>query len=285
MGSKGSGKSALFTQLDRLFNEAGNANLIVRKMTPDQYAWNALRQYHEQGLLPEHAHTNAWKFPIAIEVAGSLANLPDELLPSEAARAARTQLATFISQNYGDAVPTLVSTTTRLLRGVKSFNLEAFGFGLGMEQHKNEQPLTPLVIDSLLDTISVLASCVGAVVTLDKLDDSWDGSNESKFVLIGLLKAVKEINDKYSGEDPQSGLSVIMFLRTDIYEGLRFDDKDKHRAVEEHVVWEADLLRTMIDERLPTGLKSTICLRRARCGGRSCPSITLLNGRFSVRVK
>jgi hypothetical protein len=41
-----------------------------------------------------------------------------------------------------------------------------------------------------------------------------------------------------------------VFLRTDIYEGLRFDDKDKHRALEQHIVWNADLLRTMINERL-----------------------------------
>jgi hypothetical protein len=147
LGSKGSGKSALFTQLERLFREAGYANLRVLKMTPDQYAWHALRQYDEQGLLPEHAHTNAWKFTIAIEAAGSLATVPDELLPSDAARATRSQLADFIRQNYGNAPPTLVSTTRRMLGGIKSFNLQAFGFGAGLERENNEQPLTPIVID------------------------------------------------------------------------------------------------------------------------------------------
>jgi hypothetical protein len=185
---------------------------------------------------------------------GSLATVPDELLSSEAARTARTRLADFIRQNYGNTPPTLISTATRLLRGIKSFNLQAFGFGAGLERDHNELPLTPLVIDSFLDEISIISSNVGAVVTLDRLDDSWDGSEKSKQILIGLLKASKEINDNYAGETRQKGLSVLVFLRTDIYEGLRFDDKDKHRAIEEHIVWEADLLRRMIDERLPDGV-------------------------------
>lgn len=45
-----------------------------------------------------------------------------------------------------------------------------------------------------------------------------------------------------------------MFLRADIYEGLQFDDKDKHRAAEEHIVWDSDLLRAMVGQRLPKGV-------------------------------
>src|SRR5687768_13247247 len=95
-----------------------------------------------------HANTNAWKFTIAIEVAGSFVTVPNELLSSDAARAARTRLAEFITQNYGNTPPTLISTAARLLKGIKSFNLEAFGFGVRLERENNEQPLTPLVIDS-----------------------------------------------------------------------------------------------------------------------------------------
>ena len=76
-----------------------------------------------------------------------------------------------------------------------------------------------------LASISTVASEVGIVVALDKLDDSWEGSDQSKHLLIGLLKACKDVNDKYKGESPASGFSVVAFLRADIYEGLKFDDK------------------------------------------------------------
>ena len=43
LGRKGSGKSALFSQLARLFQEKGIRTQVLQ-LTPDQYAWNALRQ-------------------------------------------------------------------------------------------------------------------------------------------------------------------------------------------------------------------------------------------------
>lgn len=42
-----------------------------------------------------------------------------------------------------------------------------------------------------------------------------------------------------------------MFLRADIYDSLQFDDKDKHRPLEESITWTPDLLREMVNERLP----------------------------------
>lgn len=204
IGRKGSGKSALFSQLGRLMKSAGFENTRVLHLTPDQYAWSALRQYQEQGLLPEQAHTNAWKFTIAIEVAGSLAYVEDVLLPDQEAKEARDRLAKFIKQNYGDAAPTLSGTASRLLKGIKSFNLQAFGFGAGLERADNEQPLTPLVIESLLESIAAVAEHVGVVVALDKLDDSWDGSEQSRNLLIGLLKATKELKIGTRPRTPRS---------------------------------------------------------------------------------
>ena len=75
LGRKGSGKSALFRQIPRLAAQQ-DANLVVIPLTPDQYAWSALKQYQEQGLLPEHAHTNAWKFTLVVEVTSAL-NRPE----------------------------------------------------------------------------------------------------------------------------------------------------------------------------------------------------------------
>jgi hypothetical protein len=72
LGRKGSGKSALFTQLPRLMRESGQSDVIEILLTPDNYSWAALQRYEEQGLLPEHAHTNAWKYSLAIEIAAAL---------------------------------------------------------------------------------------------------------------------------------------------------------------------------------------------------------------------
>ncbi|NUJ79603.1 hypothetical protein HUN39_06115 [Methylocystis sp. FS] len=255
LGRKGSGKSALFTQLGRLINEAGYTRSLVIAITPDQYAWNALRQYSEGGLLPEQAHSNAWKLTIAIEIAAALSSVAVDELTDAGAKEACQTLRTFLEQNYGSASkPNLMASATRLLKGIKSFNVSAFGFGAGLTREIEDQLLTPQIIDSLLESISRISREVGIVVALDKLDDSWEGSDQSKQLLIGLLKASKELNDRFRGDSPANGLAVLVFLRTDIYEGLRFDDKDKHRATEENIVWTPELLKDMVKERLPEGV-------------------------------
>ncbi|MCF8003710.1 MAG: hypothetical protein K9L32_05800 [Chromatiaceae bacterium] len=249
LGRKGSGKSAIFTQLPRLTTARYGDAAKVSLMTPDQYAWGALREYTEQGLLPEQAHTNAWKFTIAVDAAAALLEIPDNRLTPDA-RNALSKIRAFVTSNFGGDVPNPTSTARRLLTGLGAFNLEAFGFGVGFERNKQDQALTPQIIDLLLETTNEVCGELGIIVAADRLDDSWDGSELAKSLLIGLLKSTKEINDKYSARNSK-GIHVVVFLRSDIYQGLQFDDKDKHRPIEEEIIWSPDLLRQMINARLP----------------------------------
>ncbi len=253
LGRKGAGKSALFSQLQSLFHESGSHRTRVILLTPDQYAWGALRQYKETGLLSEQAHANAWQFTIAVEAAAVLSNEVDTLFHDTAQPTLR-RLKKFISQNYGGKMPDASTTATRLLKGLESFNLEAFGFGFGFTRQSHEQPLTPQVVGMLFEDLKKLSQDIGVIVALDRLDDSWDGSIEAKSLLVGLLKAAKEINDRFSDKTNARGISCMVFLRADIYDSLQFDDKDKHRPLEEVITWTPELLKTMINERLPDGV-------------------------------
>ncbi|MCC5790926.1 MAG: hypothetical protein JJT75_14950 [Opitutales bacterium] len=250
LGRKGSGKSSIFLQLPRLADAHYGESAKVSLMTPDQYAWGALRDYSEQGLLPEQAHTNAWKFTIAVDAAAALLEFDEKRFDKNALKAFH-KIRGFVTSNFGaDNAPTPTNTARRLLKGLGAFNLEAFGFGIGFEKDKQEQIITPQIIDLLLDAIYEVCTDLGIIVATDRLDDSWDGSEVAKSLMIGLLKATKEINDKYS-ESNGIGIHVVTFVRSDIYQGLQFDDKDKHRAIEEEITWTPDLLREMITARLP----------------------------------
>ena len=100
LGRKGSGKSAIFTQLPRLAANQYGAAAVVSLMTPDQYAWGALRQYQEQGLLSEQAHANAWKFTIAVDAASALLGVPPESLQGKE-RKALERIRSFVTSNFG----------------------------------------------------------------------------------------------------------------------------------------------------------------------------------------
>ncbi len=254
LGRKGAGKTALFKQLPRLYREEGREDLTVISMSPDAYAWGALKEYREQGILTEQAHTNAWKLTLAITIASEL-TAQDRRWGEEAEKAVKT-LSQFLRENYGSGSVDLANAATRLLTGLKSFNLSAFGFGVGVgvkDGDASERLLTPAVIDRLLELIGACAREVGIVVLLDRLDESWDGSEDSKTLLIGLLRAAKDLNVKFRF-DGERGVQVIAFLRADIYPLLRFDDKDKHRSLEYAIAWMPTELHALIEARLPNGV-------------------------------
>ena len=253
LGRKGSGKSALFSQLPRLAEIPISKDRSVTLLTPDQYSWSALKRYREQGLLDEHAHTNAWKISLAIEISASLLNVQKDWNP--AARAALSKINRFLTDNYGTVSPGLLNTVKSLLKGLEEFNLSAFGFGMGMSRHSPEQSLTPAVAEELLKLCQVALEEHNLILGIDRLDDSWDGTEDARSLLVGLLKATKELNDRFGILGTGSGLRINVFLRSDIYDDLRFDDKDKHRATEEHILWSPGLLREMVQRRLPLGLR------------------------------
>jgi hypothetical protein len=253
LGRKGSGKSGVFTQLPRLLHEADRAVEVLR-VTPDQYAWSALKQYSELGLLPEQAHTNAWKFSLGVELAVAIVNGPRPDAP-DAARA-YDDLRKFVADNYGGGSSSLTASARSLIRGLKSINLSAFGFGVGLSKGGDAEPITPAVTGALFEKAEAVLRDRGFLIAADRLDESWDGTLDSQSLLIGLVKAAKDLNNSFGLSADDTGLRVISFLRSDIYDSLRFDDKDKHRATEELLVWTADELRTMLTLRLPDGVSA-----------------------------
>lgn len=279
LGRKGAGKSALFTQLRSLFIKAGHTKLRVIPITPNEYPWSALRQYKEAGLLSEQARANAWKFTIAVEIAAVLTD-ESETLYHESAHPSLKRLRKFIQENYGGKLPDAVTTAKRLVKGLESFDLGAFGFKVGFKKEEGDQPLTPQIVDLLFDDLRQLTNDIGVVVAFDRLEDSWDGSDEAKSLLIGLLKATKEINDKYSDVKNVKGISCAVFVRSDIYDSLQFDDKDKHRPLEESITWTVELLRKMVNERLPKEISVDELFEPGEMRGSIAPSNYIVKGTF-----
>ncbi|MGB2568870.1 P-loop ATPase, Sll1717 family [Micromonospora citrea] len=249
LGRKGSGKSALFSQLPRLAVEQGKGTHVV-DVTVNDYAWNALKNYREQGLSSDLSHSNAWKLTLAIEVAAALLSLETKQW-SAATYTKVAAIHNFMRDNFGEFKAKELNSATSILKGLDSFNLGAFGFSAGATwKDRGRQPLTPHVLEVFLDHLRAPLGEQKVIVELDRLDDAWDGTEDAKSLLVGLLKAAKELNDSFR-RAKSGGLRIVIFLRTDIYDVLRFDDKDKHRPYEEQIFWEADDLRDLVSRRLP----------------------------------
>lgn len=251
LGRKGSGKSALFRQIPRITMNL-TTRPIVGLLTPNQYAWAALRSYEEQGLSTEQAHTNAWKFTLIVEAVAALTSSDQKW--TGAAKEAIDILSKFLKDNFGRVDPGLLNSATSIVKGLSSFNLSAFGFGIGFDSESDRQIITPAILEELVTLLDKVVAERPLILALDRLDDSWDGTDQAKSLMIGLLVAAKELNDRLGAVDGKSGARVNVFLRSDIYDVLKFDEKDKHRQLEEWILWTPELLRTMVNRRLPTGL-------------------------------
>ncbi|MGY1839896.1 MULTISPECIES: P-loop ATPase, Sll1717 family [unclassified Modestobacter] len=276
LGRKGSGKSALFRELPKLATqEAGS--VVVLSLTPDAYAWGALRSYQEQGLSGEHAHANAWKLTLVVEMAARLTAAGMTWHESVYAHAAT--LSSFIKANFDDGSDLRVARS--LYKGIESFDLSALGLGVGVTRGRRDPataPVTPAVTEALLGHIKALLKDVRLIVQLDRLDDAWQGKAEDRTLIAGLLRAVKDLNDSFAAVELNS--KVIVFLRSDIYDSLSFDDSDKHRQGELRIVWTAGSLRDLVNARLPDEVTVDELLQQESMRGGTTPFDYILRRTF-----
>ena len=68
-------------------------------------------------------------------------------------------------------------------------------------------------------------------------------------MIISLLKAANQINGIFRGK-----AIVTVFLRSDIYDGLYFEDQDKLRQYEEILRWDNEDLKAIVCERVRVSL-------------------------------
>lgn len=240
IGRKGSGKSAIFTLLN---DELAKENLVVQ-ITPDQYAWSTLRSYKEIGISIEHAHTNAWKLTI---ISAIVWRLTEEKLLSQTS--SLVPYYKFFKDSYNPQDSNwflnIADKAKKVLEGVK---IEGISFDFGSSIG------TPLKIVNELKLLVKKEWPEGKKMTIlfDRLDDSWDASEESKYLLVGLFKAIAELNTHFA-----ELVQCIAFIRSDIYNNLIFDDQDKIRQYEQPIVWDSDNLKKLICERIRVSLDLT----------------------------
>lgn len=253
VGRKGSGKSALFRQIPELVAKSDSPNRLVLSLTPDQYAWSALKSYKEQGILGDQAHSNVWKLTIAIELSLAIANSNFQF--SADTKEQLKPVRAFLKDNGLSDKVTHGKGALSFLKSQFSFNVSAFGFGVGAGRGPSQPkaPITPEITSELMSRLSGAIREQGVQIALDRLDDSWDGTEDAKSLLVGLLKAAKDLNDEFRISGSEQILRALVFLRSDIYDILTFGDKDKHRPLEVHIRWTPQLLGQMVQNRLPAG--------------------------------
>lgn len=250
VGRKGSGKTALFAHTD----ESRLGRPILRLDFGD-YSWEAHRKLKEEGVFGEAAYQGSWRFTLLMVIVDHLAEHGDATA-RKAANAIRTKL-------YGGEKPTwkeLLFDKFRRLRRLDLPEIEGVG-GLGGIEFDETTTDAFLATglsrwsQNLLSFVEKHFPAYPVSLFLDRLDDAWDASSDSKAILVGALKAAREINLALSqkGKAP----AVVVFLRTDIFDLLLFNDKMKMAQDIEYLDWDENSLCEILEARIASSLGVT----------------------------
>lgn len=237
IGRKGSGKSAICTQLAMEGGYAGAAALI----TPDDTAGNEIRRFELQGVTGDTAKSLIWRYVFAVQAARHLSVHADEPGQGKAPGSVRA-LRSFLKANGELDDQRLYD---RLLRGIRalqsaSLSLKAFGvmeFSVDASR-ASEGARAARQLEVLEQGVAAAFADLGCaghhplLFLVDQLEQVWSSSPESHATIVGLLLAAKHVNSRYRGM-----ARCVLFLRSDIYDALNFADADKFHSDEVRISW------------------------------------------------
>lgn len=176
-----------------------------------------------------------------------------------------SKLEKFVVDSYGTRDPdiTQIFSPQKKLRFQSSFEISLAAFKISVENKSIPIEHLPTIIQEVNENLSnaVISSLNpdhDYYVCFDQLDLGFD-PNESKYQnrLVGLLLAARDINLKV--KEFNKKMSVVVFLRDDIYEILRFEDKNKlTEAFMSRVEWDTArtrrTLKQLMEKRFATVL-------------------------------
>lgn len=249
VGRKGSGKTALFRYLEQ------NLEAAVVPLDLDEYVWEFHRGFTEQGLAGERAYAASWRLLIFVSAISALSSSLDK---DESKRVSAALSDLGVSADSG-RVRAILNWLKRVRR-VDLPEVTGIASGGGFElDGADASALSTKTADAIRTLGEVLAEiCKRApfVVLIDRLDDAWDGSDDSLDLIAGAIRATRDI-----GISHQNGGSlppVVTFLRADLWERVSFNDRNKMSQDIVFLDWETDQLAEVVALRIATSLSVPI---------------------------
>lgn len=260
IGRKGSGKSAICVVLDRRRVE-GNVHYSL--VTPDEISSEEVRRFELPGITEAQAKTLLWRYVLDVQIAKFLltASQQDGKSIPESLRPVRKFL---VDNNEVDDLR-FTEKLWRVIEKLKaSLSLEAFGLKVGVEAGI---PSEGVRVSSEIETLERglndayrSAQWPGRdpslILMVDQLERVWANDRNSDHMVVGLLQASKHVGACFRFA------SAAVFVRTDIYDFLQFQDRDKYRGDEHRMDWSGGHLEQLLVARAEASLNQPISAKQ-----------------------
>jgi hypothetical protein len=225
LGRKGTGKTAIFR---RLITERAPTHFAYGH-TFDDYPWEHHDLQAQLGVPEERRYIHSWKYLILVSLAKILLNQDQSQPWDESAVEPLEGLENFVVDSYGSRDPDL----TQLFSPDRELRLKgSFKFGPAAVSAEKisvrDLPAHVQDVNNFVQRAVITALNPGCsyFVCFDQLDLGFT-TDDPRYAqrLIGLLIAARELSR--AGQEVGSRMSVVVFLRDDIYQLLQFEDKNK----------------------------------------------------------
>ncbi|WP_141240471.1 P-loop ATPase, Sll1717 family [Pantoea agglomerans] len=229
VGKKGSGKTAIFKKIITTRQH----DVFSYGHTFSDYPWHFHQEQARAGIPNDDKYTHSWKYLILISLAKIVLNQDQSLPCNDVSLENLEKLEAFIIDAYGSRDPdiTQVFNPQKQIKIKPHFELNFSVFKGGASAETIPMSELPTIIQEV--NAQLLTRALKSVnpdhkyfIAFDQLDLGFDISSEDYISrLIGLLLAARSVN--IAAKEAGVNFIVAIFLRDDIYNILRFEDKNK----------------------------------------------------------
>jgi hypothetical protein len=262
LGRKGTGKTAIYKYLEKSSPEKINRNIVISLNFKD-YPWPAHKLYKESIAGELSAYQKSWRFLFFVKLISRLVEIKEQR--SESLSKDLKWAQKYIEKIFGNPDPSIMEVLFSKLARIKklagpgfelddsSINVGEVSFDDVAENKELQNTLRSNAFTLLTYFESIFKKNVGEnkfLIVLDQLDENWLSGEIEEYskVLINLINVCRNVS---IDDTLKSNLKIIPFLRTDIYETLRFNDKNKLYQDSAIVIsWDNDSLDAMYFERV-----------------------------------
>jgi len=264
VGRKGTGKTAtLYKVADTLRKDPRNHVCIIKPVAYElEGVLELLRSSiskAEQGYMLE----SLWKFLVYTELAQSVVAELEAKPPHYVRRPEEEQLCKYVDE-YSDLVR--LEFTVRMERILKELCQIDATQPIMQQRSRVSEILHSKVLQQLREILGrALQKRERVCVLIDNLDKAWTRDSNLALLsdfLFGLLSVSRAISEEYQRSGVswrQVRLSLLIFLRSDIFEHIMRVARERDKLVFRRLDWnDHSLLQNVIEERFMSKLDSSV---------------------------
>mgnify|MGYP001003408244 FL=1 len=219
IGNEGSGKTTILKYLEKHLPEQ---NIHTTYLELDEHIYNIIRSLKETEHLGVYMYENAWKLLISLFIIGT-ARKNDELTQDEE-EALKTSLYILVSSDKGDTFREMIAWVTN------NPHVSIPGY----IDRSSVEKLSPHISNDFWFTVYdvqelavELAKKHDLSVLVDRTDIQWTGNETSKYMVTGVLCAVRYMLAMIGDIGESKVPAIIVALREHIWDSIHFNDSNK----------------------------------------------------------